>query len=157
MKAARAARTAVAASLALLAGIAGGRYLLPSPAFDEQATAADKLEPAAGEIEPAVEPFRVVTNRDYRVCGDLGEQFHLRVRPDGWLLGTEWSRSLKELTAAVRQTKDRNPWVFISSDRHATYEILYDVIGAVRDAGVTCVVLWDGVQNAQRQSIARQP
>ena len=131
--------------LALLAGIAGGRYLLPAPASDEQTTAAEELDPATVELEPAPAPFRVVTNRDYRVCGDLDERFHIRVRSDGWLLGDQWSRSLDGLTAAVRQAKDHYPWVFVSPDRHATYEILYDVLGAVRDAGVTCV-LWDGVQ-----------
>ena len=68
--------------------------------------------------------------------------------------GGSWATNgpaLDDLTAAVRQAKDHYPWVFVSPDRHATYEILYDVLGAVRDgavrdAGVTCVVLWDGVQ-----------
>ena len=155
MRAAGVAWTAVVALLAVLAGIVGGRYLLPvsAAATHERVTVVD-------EIESESAPFLIdiYFSSGPRVCdGDeWEEQFHLHMGRYELRSGfyryafRDEYRSVDDMLSAIRERED--PWVMLWVPRFVTYDMLYDVSGVLRDAGVTCVTLLDSFNPARCRS-----
>lgn len=80
------------------------------------------------------------------------------VRLDGWRnMVYRWdpARGLDDLTAEISDVEFR--WVQLSIARNVTYEIVYDVIEALRDAGVTCVVIEGNFNPARCRSSPDEP
>lgn len=155
MSAAEAGRTVVAATLAALTGIAGGRYLLPVSvaAVDEQVTVVDENE---AEPEPFLMDIYFFSGPRACVGGEWDEQFHLHMGPYELRSGfyqyafREEYRPVDDLLAAIRERED--PWVMLWVPRHVTYDRLYHVTGVLRDAGVTCVTVLDSFNPARCRS-----
>lgn len=165
----RAVGTAIAASLALLAGIAGGRYLLPVSTSPERAPAGPAPRtpqtPQAVELAPA-DRFLVVANpyagHPYSECDGGQEQFHLRVRSGGlaspgYYAYGPWGEyvSLDDLLARLSEAEA--PLVILSVDRYVNYEVLFYVTGVLRDAGVKCAVLHDTFNDVLCRSSSDEP